>query len=239
MIGGKKVCAIIPAAGGGTRMGASLSKVLMPLGGVPILLRTLRKFEQAGVVDDVVLALRPGDQAMVEELIGGAGIAKVRKIVPGGEERQDSVRLALSAIVRIGTGVVVVHDAARPFVEEDLIGRVVESAYSSGTAVTAVRPKDTVKLEERTGGYLRTPDRSSCWLAQTPQAFRTEILVEAMERAVSDGFRGTDDVSLVERIGCQVVIIEGSYRNIKITTPEDIEIAEIILKREEYGHTPY
>ncbi len=237
MIGGKKVCAIIPAAGDGTRMGASLSKVLMPLGGIPILLRTLRKFERSGVVDDIVLALRPGDQAVAEELIGGAGIGKVRKIVPGGEERQDSVRLALSAVVRKDTGVVVVHDGARPFVDGDIIGRVVEAAYSSGAAVTAVRPKDTVKMEEGAGGFLRTPDRNLCWLAQTPQAFRTEVLVGAMERAVSDGFRGTDDVSLVERLGAQVVIIEGSYRNIKITTPEDLEIAEFLLKSEEYGHT--
>ena len=237
MTGGKRVCAIIPAAGAGTRMGTTLSKVLMPLGGIPILLRTLRKFEHAPLVDDIVLALRPEDQAAVEEIIAGAGLRKVRRTVPGGEQRQDSVRLGLSAAVSLGTGVVIVHDGARPFVTGDLISGVAMAALASGAAVAAVRPKDTVKTQEGPGGSLRTPDRSSCWLAQTPQAFRTEILVGAMERAVREGFQGTDDVSLVERLGGQVVIIEGSYGNIKITTPGDLDIAEILLKREEAGHS--
>ena len=232
MIGGKRVCAVIPAAGGGRRMGAPLSKVLMPLGGVPILVRTLRKFERASVVDEIVLALRPEDQAMVEEMIAAAGIAKVRTIVPGGEERQDSVRVALAAAVPRGAGIVVIHDGARPFVDTATIDRVVEAAFASGAAVAAVRPKDTVKVEEPAGGMLRTPDRNLCWLAQTPQAFRTETIVDAMERAVSAGFRGTDDVSLVERLGGKVAIVEGSPRNIKITTPEDMEIGEILLKNE-------
>lgn len=237
MIGGKKVCAVIPAAGGGERMGAAGSKVLMPLGGVPILIRTLRVFEQAPLVDDIVLALRPQDQALVEELIAGAGLTKVRKIVPGGKERQDSVRLALAAASPRGAEIILVHDAARPFVDRATIDRVLEAAFASGAAVAAVRPKDTLKIEEVPGGTLHTPDRRKCWLAQTPQAFRTEILLDAMERAVSTGFEGTDDVSLVERLGGNVTIVEGSYRNIKITTPEDLEIGEFLLKKQVESHS--
>ena len=103
--------------------------------------------------------------------------------------------------------------------------------------VAAVRPKDTLKIEEVPGGTLHTPDRRKCWLAQTPQAFRTEILLDAMERAVSTGFEGTDDVSLVERLGGNVTIVEGSYRNIKITTPEDLEIGEFLLKKQVESHS--
>jgi 2-C-methyl-D-erythritol 4-phosphate cytidylyltransferase len=238
MTGGKRVCAIIPAAGGGTRMGGALSKVLIPIGGVPVLIRTLGKFERSEVVDDVVVALRPADQARVEELIAEAGLTKVRKIVPGGGERQDSVRLALSAILEKGTGVVVVHDGARPFVNPELIEKVVDAAFAFGAASAAIRPKDTVKIADAGGGGIRTPDRNLCWLAQTPQAFRTELFVDAMERAVSDGFYGTDDISLLERLGVEVVIIEGSTANIKVTTPEDVEIARVLLRIEGGGHIP-
>lgn len=229
MTGGRKVCALIPAAGGGTRMGASPAKLLVEIGGVPVLLRTLRAFERAASVDDVILAVRPADQGRIEELVAGAGIRKVRAVVQGGEERQDSVRLALSAAVARGAEVVVVHDGARPFVEPDLIDRVAAAADAAGAALAAVRPKDTVKVAAAGPDRLSTPDRAACWLAQTPQAFRAAIFVEAVTRAVADRFRGTDDVALVERLGGRVVVIEGSYRNIKITTPEDVKIGEILL----------
>jgi len=229
MTGGKKVCALIPAAGGGARMGGGTSKLLARLGGVPVLARTLLAFEREPAVDDIVLAVRPGDQEAIEELIAGAGIRKVRALVPGGAERQDSVRLALASAAARGAGIVMVHDGARPFVEGELIANVAAAALASGAAIAAVRPKDTVKLS---GGdeTLSTPDRASSWLAQTPQAFRTEILLEAMEKAARDQFLGTDDAALVERLGRRIVIIEGSYRNLKITTPEDMGIAEILLK---------
>jgi 2-C-methyl-D-erythritol 4-phosphate cytidylyltransferase len=230
MTGGKKVCAIIPAAGGGARMGGAGSKLLAPLGGVPLLARTLLAFERAETVDDIVLVVRPGDQAAIEALVGNAGILKVRALIPGGEERQDSVRLALASATARNAGIVMVHDGARPFVDGGLIAKVAAAALASGAALAAVRPKDTVKLSGAGEGMLSTPDRAGCWLAQTPQAFRTGLLVEAMEKAVTDRFRGTDDASLVERLGRPIVIIEGSYRNIKITTPEDMEIAEILLK---------
>jgi 2-C-methyl-D-erythritol 4-phosphate cytidylyltransferase len=181
-------------------------------------------------VDDVVLAVRTADLAAIGEIVECAGIAKVRAIVPGGEERQDSVRLALPSAVALGAGVVMVHDGARPFVDGGLIDRVAAAALASGAALAAVRPKDTVKIAAERGEGLSTPDRGTCWLAQTPQAFRTALFVEAVEKAAADRFRGTDDVGLVERLGGGVVIIEGSYRNIKITTPEDMEIAEILLK---------
>jgi 2-C-methyl-D-erythritol 4-phosphate cytidylyltransferase len=230
MTGGKKVCALIPAAGGGTRMGGGQSKLLVPLGGVPVLVRTLLAFERAESVDDVVLAVRPADRDAIAGMVGRAGITKVRAIVTGGEERQDSVRLALPSAVTLGAGVVMVHDGARPFVDGRLIDGVAGAALASGAAFAAVRPKDTVKITGEHGEGLTTPERATCWLAQTPQAFRTGLFVEAVEKAAADRFRGTDDVALVERLGLSVVIIEGSYRNIKITTPEDMEIAEILLK---------
>jgi 2-C-methyl-D-erythritol 4-phosphate cytidylyltransferase len=237
VIGGKRVCAVIPAAGGGTRMGAGVSKILIPLGGVPVLVRTLRNFERTMEVDDVVLALRPEDAGRTEELIASAGIRKVRRIVHGGAERQDSVRIGLGAASAAGADVVVVHDGARPFAGPGLIGRVAEAAHESGAAVAAVRPKDTVKTEGEPG-LLETPDRARCWLAQTPQAFRTELLIRGMERAAADGFRGTDDAALVERLGARIVIIEGFYANIKITTPEDLQIAEILVKNGMTGDNP-
>ena len=197
MVDGTRVCAIVPAAGAGARMGrtAAASKALLTLGGVPVVVRTLQPFEAAVEVDDIVLVLRPADIPVVRSLLEGAGINKVRELITGGAERQDSVRLGFSTRTAGAAGIVVVHDAVRPLVTAELIGRVIGSAARSGAAVAAVRPKDTVKIEKE-GGF-DTPDRARCWLAQTPQAFRRELFARAIRQAAGDGFLGTDDVTLV------------------------------------------
>jgi len=230
MTEGARVCAIIPAAGAGTRMGpaAPAGKPLAGVGGTPVIVRTLKAFQDSPEVDDIVIAARPAEIGAIGDLARGAGIAKLREIVPGGSERQDSVRICFSTPAGKGAGVIVVHDAARPFVKRDLIARVVRAALATGAAVAAVRPKDTIKIRE--GDFLRTPERESCWLAQTPQGFRREVFAEALDRAEKEGFRGTDDVSLIERLGKSVTIVEGSYENIKITTPGDLGIAELIAR---------
>jgi len=236
VIDGTRVCAIIPAAGSGTRMGAAdaRSKTLIPLGEVPVILRTLRRFEESAGVDDVVVTLREAEVGNVRDLIGGAGFTKVREVIPGGAERQDSVRLGFLSRTASAAGIIVVHDAVRPLVRVELIERVIRAAHREGAAVAAVRPKDTVKIES--AGALDTPDRGRCWLAQTPQAFRRDLFAEGLEKAVKEGFRGTDDVSLVERLGRLVSIVEGSYDNVKITTPGDLAIAEFLLGRENTDH---
>jgi len=236
VIDGTRVCAIIPAAGSGTRMGRgdARSKTLIPLRAVPVILRTLGRFEESAAVDDVVVTLREADIGSVRDLIAGAGFRKVREVIPGGAERQDSVRLGFASKTAAAAGIIVVHDAVRPLVTAGLIERVIRAAHREGAAVAAVRPKDTVKIE--LSGALETPDRGRCWLAQTPQAFRRDLFAEGLERAGKEGFHGTDDVSLVERLGRVVSIVEGSYNNVKITTPGDLAIAELLLGRENADH---
>jgi 2-C-methyl-D-erythritol 4-phosphate cytidylyltransferase len=239
MIDGVRVCAIIPAAGSGTRMGtaSATSKALIPLGGVPVIIRTLARFQESAGVDDVVITLRPPEIDDVRGLAAGAGITKVREIIAGGAERQESVRLGFSTGTARRAGLIVVHDAVRPLVTVDLIDRVIKAALMDGAAVAAVRPRDTVKIQEEQG--LVTPDRTRCWLAQTPQAFRRDLFVRAIETARKDGFEGTDDVSLIERIGHPVSIVEGSYENLKITTRGDIRVAELLSGGGIQDHTRY
>ena len=146
MTDGNRVCAIVPAAGVGSRMGTAsgeISKALLPLGGVPILLHTLRRFEESPDVDDIIIALRPADIPAVRTLVEGAGITKVREILRGGGERQDSVRLGFLSDAGKRAGIIVVHDAVRPFITIDLIARVIRAASATGAAVAAVRPRDT------------------------------------------------------------------------------------------------
>jgi 2-C-methyl-D-erythritol 4-phosphate cytidylyltransferase len=232
---GKKVGVIIPAAGSGRRMGAAVPKALLPLGGVPILVHTLRRVQQCSEVDDIVLVVRPGDHQEVENALSGEGPGRVRAILPGGAERQDSVRIGLAALLARGVGIVLVHDAVRPFVDAATIAAVIEAAYDHGAAVAAIRAKDTVKIIEREGGVPETPDRATCWLAQTPQGFRADLFSSAMEKATSEGVRCTDDAGLVERLGHKVIIVQGTERNLKVTTPEDLELAVFLLGS---GHRP-
>ena len=223
------VTALIPAAGSGSRMGAALNKQYLSLGGRPILAHTLSLFEQHPLVTDIiVVSPAPEHDYCRGEVIEKFGFTKVRKVVEGGEERQDSVRLGLAACADRNGEVVLVHDGVRPFFPADLIAPLLETAVRVGGCVVAVPVKDTIK-EVAEGKIVATPLRGRLWQAQTPQAFPLEVLREAHARALQDGFRGTDDASLVERLGLPVAVLQGSYRNIKITTPEDMVLARAFL----------
>lgn len=226
-----KAVAIIPAGGLGRRMGNEISKQYLLLNGVPILVHTLRKFEGASAIDDVILVV-PEDhieysrKMIVEEY----HLSKVSRVLAGGRKRQDSVKNGLDA-VGIDCDIVVIHDGVRPFISEDLINISVHKVLEDGAVVVGVPVSDTVKSVGSDGLIEKTIDRRTLWLTQTPQTFRREVVKTAYEKACEDNFYGTDDALLVERIGIKVRMITGSYDNIKITTPEDIAVGEEIIKR--------
>jgi 2-C-methyl-D-erythritol 4-phosphate cytidylyltransferase len=229
----KKAVAVIPAAGVGQRMGQNVSKQYLCLGGVPILIHTLRKFDQSPSVKAVYLTCPEGDLQYIEkELLPQHGIVKVEEVVAGGEKRQDSVRIGLS-FVDDDTDVVVIHDGVRPFVSVDLIERTILEADEMGAVCAGVPVKDTVKVTCDGGWVRRTLDRNTLWLVQTPQTFRREIIQRAHQEAYNERFYGTDDAMLVERMGLPVRMIHGSYENIKMTTPEDLAFGEILIGKDE------
>lgn len=224
-----KTLAIIPSAGSGARMGAK--KNYLPLAGKPVLAHTIAAFESSPVIDSIITVVPKGDEAYVlETIVRPCGFKKVSRIIAGGKERQDSVGCALNDIADKGYGVILVHDGARPLVTADIIENAVREAASNGGAVCAVPVKDTIK-EAEGDRVRRTVPRDALYSVQTPQAFRADILLKAFRKAEEEGFIGTDESSLVEKAGFEVRIVKGSYENIKITTAEDMDIAECILKR--------
>ncbi len=229
-----KVTAIIPAGGYGKRMNVGIHKQLIEIEGKPILIHTLEKFQNCDCVDAIIIATAPEIFIEVENLVKKFGITKVVEVTVGGNERQDSVYNALQMMVYHHTEIVVVHDAVRPFITCEKICEVVSACKETGAAILAVRPKETVKLGAGDGFVEKTLDRNSLWLVQTPQAFYYTILQQAYKKAYTDSFYGTDDASLVERLGVRVKIVEGLYENIKITTPEDIEFAKLLLKENKF-----
>lgn len=218
--------AIIPSAGQGRRMGAK--KNYLPILDMPVIAYTLKAFETSPLVSSIVVAVSPGDEeSFQQDIVLRHGITKAVRIIAGGRERQSSVANALKAIEGYGN-VIAVHDGARPLVTADIIERTIREAAKTGAAICAVRPKDTVKTG-RDNVVTGTIDRAGLWSVQTPQAFRAHILFEAFRKADEDGFSATDESALVERLGIEVSVVEGSYENIKITTKEDLNIAECIL----------
>lgn len=219
---------VIPAAGQGKRMGAGKNKLLLEIDGLPVYIHTLNVFEKDEACERIFLAINPDDQAEIKQQLAREGIRKVAALIPGGKERQDSIYNVLKQMET--EGIVLVHDAARPFVDRLLIHSLVSAAEQNGAAILAVPVKDTVK---KAAGFMvqETVDRASLWAVQTPQAFRMPILLEAYRKAEDSQFLGTDDASLVERLGHKVFIQEGSYDNIKLTTPEDLYFAEAIIKK--------
>jgi 2-C-methyl-D-erythritol 4-phosphate cytidylyltransferase len=219
---------IIPAAGQGKRMGAGKNKLLIELNQIPILIHTLFVFENDEDCDGIFLAIHPEDESEFKTLIRKYRISKIKGLVPGGKERQDSIYHALQSVRE--DGIVLVHDAARPFIKREQIHLLVETAEQKGAAIIGVPAKDTMK-KVLNGIVTETVERSSLWIVQTPQAFRFAILIKAYEKAEQDHFIGTDDASLVERLGLSVTMVEGDYDNIKLTTPEDLIFADAILKK--------
>ena len=219
--------AIIPAAGIGARMHADRAKQMLELDGVPVLVRTLQRFEQCEAVDQIILALQPNLTSEVLALISRYNLSKVARVVGGGAERQDSVYRGLQVVGVETAGIIVVHDAVRPFIRPDEIRAVIDRASSTGAALMALAATDTIK-QAKSGRVQRTLDRRRIYYAQTPQAFRINVIRDAFERAYADGFMGTDESQLVERLGHRVSVVEGSPINIKITRPFDLRLAEAI-----------
>lgn len=226
-----KAFALIPAAGMGKRMGASINKQYLLLDGLPILAHTLSVFEQSPLIAGICL-VTPSDEIPFcrEHVVEANGFKKVIALVPGGKERQHSVMNGLNALQghAAADDVVLIHDGVRPFITPALIRDSITAARSSDGALVAVPAKDTIKTVLN-GVVTGTPDRDTLWQAQTPQSFRFDVIQRAHQHAADDDFLGTDDASLVERQGGRITIVMGDYRNIKITTPEDIILAEAFL----------
>jgi len=230
-----KVAVILPAAGLGTRMGrlqaeksGTSRKQFMLLDGSPILLHTIRKFATCQQVTEIVVALRGDDIAWVKELIDGERLPKPVRLVLGGDTRQHSVDNALVSLDP-DTDLVVVHDAVRPFIEQETIAKVIHEAGESGAAIVGIVPVDTIKQVHRNKIRATLP-RERLVMAQTPQVFRFSLLKEAFTKAQEDGFAGTDESSLVERLEkVEVSVVAGSDRNIKITKPTDMDLARLFL----------
>ncbi|GFE62496.1 2-C-methyl-D-erythritol 4-phosphate cytidylyltransferase [Geobacter sp. AOG2] len=226
-----KSFALIPAAGMGKRMGASINKQYLHLAGMPIVARTISVFENAPFIDGIFL-VTPADEIPYcrEQVVEAHGFRKVVEIVPGGRERQNSVMNGLRALRDRADDddVVLIHDGVRPLISPELLRESIDVARVCDGALVAVPAKDTIKTV-REGVVIGTPDRDTLWQAQTPQAFRFGLIFAAHAAAEQEGFMGTDDASLIERRGGAVRIVRGDYRNIKITTPEDILLAEAFL----------
>ncbi|PAQ15174.1 2-C-methyl-D-erythritol 4-phosphate cytidylyltransferase [Bacillaceae bacterium SAOS 7] len=219
---------VIPAAGQGKRMKADRNKLLLSLQGRPVIIHTLEVFEKDPACDGIVLAVKEEEKPLFTNLITEYNMSKVYKLVTGGEERQQSVYSGLKQLEH--ADIVLVHDGARPFMMRKMIDELVKEAKISGAAIAAVPVKDTIK-RVKDGTVVETVERSSLWAVQTPQAFRLSSLLQAHEQAEKDGFLGTDDASLIERINLPVQIVEGDYDNIKLTTPEDLVFAEAIIQK--------
>ena len=210
-------------------MGGQISKQYLPLGGVPVLVHSLRVLEAVPAIAHIVLAVPEADREYCrDEIVNRYQITKVTKIVAGGERRQDSVRHGLQE-VGDDVKVVLVHDAVRPLITTDLVERVIAQATSIGAAIAAIPMRDTVKRVGTEAMIKETVDRGDLWLAQTPQAFFTSALREAHRKAHLQGFHATDDAQLMEWMGVPVAVVDGSEENIKITRPRDLAIGEAIL----------
>ena len=226
------VTAIVPAAGGGTRMAAGVPKQYLPLAGVPLLTHTLKALRAAGCVDSLVLVIPPShEERCRREVLDPFGLT-VDALVAGGEDRQASVHAGLLRSPA-ETDLFLIHDGARPFVAPAVVQAAVSAAAESGGAVVAIAVTDTIKMADRDGRVVESPPRGRLWAAQTPQVFRAALLRQAHEAALRDGFRGTDDSALVERLGHPVQLVAGSPENLKITTTADLVLADQILRARE------
>ncbi len=231
MTPGVRVGAVVPAAGRGERFGGTVPKSLIRLGGRPLVQYPLEVLERVDEVEAVVVVAPADALGAVWDLVRDAGLRKITAVVPGGADRQASVASGLAALSP-GPAVVLVHDGVRPFLSPSLVCAVAEAAARDGCATAAVPVDETIKRAED-GWVLATLDRSRLYRIQTPQAFRRELLEAAHREAVREGFRGTDDASLAERLGHRVRLVPGTPLNLKVTVPEDLELAEAVLRQRE------
>jgi 2-C-methyl-D-erythritol 4-phosphate cytidylyltransferase len=232
-----RVAAILPAAGLGTRMGAGVPKQLLELDGLPLVIFTLKRVAACAEITDFFVATRADDVVLLEDKAAKCGVGRRIKVIHGGDTRQQSVENALSQ-VDSATEIVLVHDAVRPFVTKEQVERVIAEARSRGAAILGIPAIDSVKEVKRTSLpedvalITATIPRERIVLAQTPQAFSYALLRDAFRKAKEDGVTGSDEAQVVERLGHDVYAVLGSQRNLKITRPEDMELARFYLERE-------
>lgn len=224
---------VLPAAGSGKRMGAGQNKLFLTLVDKPILVHTLLVFEQDENCTGIWLAVKDEERAQIQSLLAKYAITKVKGLPTGGTERQHSVHSCIKEMQAVE--VVLVHDAARPFITIPTITELTNVAYRKGAAIAGVRAKDTMKVVEN-GLIKETVDRDSLWMIQTPQAFRFDLLAQAEDVAEKVGFLGTDEAMLVERLGHEIHIVESSYENVKMTTQEDLIFGEAIINRKKQSN---
>ena len=218
--------AVVVAAGSSTRMGTD--KLMLTLGGIPVIVRTLKAVEAAPSVDEIILVTREDMMVPLSQLCQEFALTKVTKVIRGGKTRTESVRLG--TLEASGDAqVIAIHDGARPLVTTEIIENAIAQALESGAAAPAVPVKDTIKVAQK-GVVESTPDRASLFAVQTPQVFEASLIRAALQKALDDGAKLTDDCSAVERLGMKVVLTEGNVRNLKLTTPEDILTAEALLE---------
>lgn len=235
MIEGRQVCVLIAAAGMSNRMRSAVNKTFLKIDGKPVLAHAIERFEQATEVDDVILIARAEEvQYVKREIVRMYGYRKVRAIVPGGDTRQRSIASGLRH-VRDDIDIIMTHDGARPFIRLDTIRRALGEVLEKRACVVGVPVKDTIKsvADDGSSTVRWTPKRSLLWAAQSPQIFFAEDLRRAYAHSEREGIEATDDASLVEKIGISVSMVLGDYDNIKITTPEDMVLAELFSKYRE------
>lgn len=220
---------VLPAAGSGKRMNAGHNKLFLKLRKKPILIHTLEVFEKDANCTGIWLAVKPEERAIIQDMLKQYHITKVKGLPAGGEERQHSVYACIQ-VAGNESKLILVHDAARPFIEPSVIAQLTNVAQKNGAAIAGVKVKDTIKRVKNTV-IEETVDREQLWMIQTPQAFQASILINAQKQAAQDDFLGTDESMLVERLGIDVHVVESTYDNVKMTTREDLLIGEAILQK--------
>lgn len=227
-----KISVLIPAAGQGRRMESSVKKPYLMLAEKPILSHTIDRFEKNSDIDEIYVIVNALDFTTCNEtVVAPYRYRKIRQLIPGGQTRQASVFNGLRALSD-NVEYVVIHDGVRPFINDEIIFSCLEATEEWGAAVSAVPVKETIKVVNEEQFIISTPERHRLWRVQTPQVFRKSLIVEAHEKALHGGIDAPDDAALVEKLGIPIKLIVGSYRNIKITTPDDVRIAEILLNDE-------
>ncbi|QXM07282.1 2-C-methyl-D-erythritol 4-phosphate cytidylyltransferase [Crassaminicella indica] len=226
----KFVSVIIAAAGKGKRMNSHINKQYLNIGEKPVLAHTIEVFNKCSFIDEIIVVTHPDEVAYCKEkVINFFGLEKVTKVVAGGKERQESIFNGLKAVYQ-KCDIVVIHDGARPFVREEYILKSIDEAIKHKAVGVGVPVKDTIKVVDEEKNIKNTLNRNVLWAIQTPQTFDYQLLLRAHKKAIEDGYLGTDDTVLVERLGEKVRMLMSSYDNIKITTPEDLYIGEAILR---------
>jgi 2-C-methyl-D-erythritol 4-phosphate cytidylyltransferase len=224
------VTAIIPAAGAGVRFGGAVKKQFIALNGLPILSHTLRALAASRALSAIIVVVPPGEELRGRKALELARIDLETEVVPGGQARQDSVYIGLQR-AKAETDLVLIHDGVRPFVSREVVLATIEAAKEWGAAIAAVPVIDTIKRVDTDGFVVETLQREQLWAVQTPQVFRYALLMRAHRAIREGGIVATDDAALVERIGGMVKVVRGSYENLKITSEEDLPLADLILKR--------